>query len=126
MRPELAAATRAAIKSGTMDDGKDSAQYFVTCRYCGTQTRLSFEQLEINRPVKCRVCGAPLEIVPPPKRPAKKRGKRPCDYYLLHAERAEYEPQLEKKYRVAANLVCIFAIASGAIVGILMWLITEC
>ena len=110
-----------------MDNRKpDDVTYLATCTYCGTQTGLSFKQLENNRPLKGRTCGAPLTIVPPPKRPAKKRKKRFCDYYLLHAERTEYEPRLGKKYRVAANVVGIFFIASGAIAGILMWLITKC
>ena len=110
-----------------MDKEKaDDVQYFVTCTYCGAQTGLSFKQLENNRPLKCRTCGAPLTIVPPPKRPAKKRKKRFCDYYLLHAERAEYEPQLDKKYRVAANVVGIFFFASVVMMGLLMWVITEC
>lgn len=40
----------------------DDGQTFVTCTYCGTQTQLSLKQLESDRPLKCRMCGAPFVI----------------------------------------------------------------
>jgi hypothetical protein len=45
----------------------EDVQYFVTCAYCGTQTGLSFKQLEDFKPLKCRMCGAPFIIEVPGK-----------------------------------------------------------
>jgi hypothetical protein len=87
---------------------RDDAQYFVTCTYCGTQTQLSFKQLESDKPLKCRTCGAPFKVVPPPKRPAKKRKKPFLDYDTLQAERQAYELRTEgesKKAQAVAGLI---------------------
>jgi rRNA maturation protein Nop10 len=105
---------------------EDDFPYFATCTHCGMQTGFSLKQLECDEPLKCPACGAPLKIATPPKRPPKKKEKRSSDYYLLHAERAENEPPLDKKYNIAANIVAIFFYASVVIFFIFMWLITNC
>jgi predicted RNA-binding Zn-ribbon protein involved in translation (DUF1610 family) len=58
------------VKNERTDDG---VPYFVTCTYCGTQTQLSFNQVESAKPFKCPECGAPFKVVPPrrPKRRSK-------------------------------------------------------
>jgi DNA-directed RNA polymerase subunit RPC12/RpoP len=110
-----------------MDKEKaNDVQYVVTCTYCGTQTGLSTKQLEENRPLKCRVCGAPLKIVPPPKRPAPKGEKRSSGYYALHAERTEYERRLDQRYRKAEDVARIVVVAAGAVVLIFIWVMTKC
>lgn len=55
-----------------MDNEKtDDVQCVVTCTHCGMQTGLSLKQLEGDKPLKCPACGAPFEIVAPPKAPRK-------------------------------------------------------
>ncbi len=94
---------------------EDDVPYFVTCTYCGTQTQLSLKQLESDKPLKCRTCGAPLRVVPPPKRPPKKpvkKRKNPfSDYDALLAERHEYERRTEGEFKKT--------IAVGIIIGAL-------
>jgi len=51
-----------------MDDGKDDAQYLVTCTYCGTQTRVNPRAVKGENLVTCRMCGAQLEIELPDSR----------------------------------------------------------
>lgn len=69
------------------DEQTDNVPYFVTCTHCGMQTGLPLKQLEGDKPLKCRACGAPFKVVPPP---AKGRGepqkkiKRDYGYYFTH------------------------------------------
>lgn len=39
-----------------------------TCTYCGTQTRVNPRAVEADKPVPCRMCGAPLKIELPDSR----------------------------------------------------------
>jgi hypothetical protein len=112
------------VKNERTDDG---VPYFVTCTYCGTQTQLSFNQVESAKPFKCPECGAPFKVVPPPKKPPKKpvkKKKRPFDdYEALVAERHEYkrrsEGELKKAMAVAIIVGALFAI------GILFLVLSE-
>lgn len=94
----------------------DDVQYFVTCTYCGTQTQLSLKQLEGDRPLKCRTCGAPFKVVPPkkpPKKPLKKRKKTFDDYDAILDERHAYELRTEGGFKKARYV-------GGIIVGVLL------
>jgi predicted nucleic acid-binding Zn ribbon protein len=52
-----------------MDKGKPGdLSYLATCQYCGTQTRIAPRTVGGDEPVKCEMCGAPLEVeVPDPR-----------------------------------------------------------
>jgi transcription elongation factor Elf1 len=59
-----------------MDNGKaDDVPYLATCPFCGTQTRVALRASEEDEPVKCRMCGAPLEIELPDPRTKRVRKK---------------------------------------------------
>jgi DNA-directed RNA polymerase subunit RPC12/RpoP len=91
---------------------EDDAQYFVTCTYCGTQTQLSFNELQGGKPLKCRTCGAPFKVVPPPKKPVKKKKKPFEDYDAILAERQAYEMRTAGEFKKAQYVI-------GAILGAL-------
>ena len=94
----------------------ENGQTFATCTYCGTQTQLSLKQLESDKPLKCRTCGAPFKVVPPPKKPPKesvKKRKKPFDdYEAILAERHSCEMRTAGEYKKAQYVI-------GAILGAL-------
>ena len=94
------------------DEQPDDAQYFVTCTYCGTQTQLSLKQAESDKPLKCRTCGAPFKVVPPPKKPVKKKKKPFENYDAILAERQAYEMRTAGEFKKAQYVI-------GAILGAL-------
>ncbi len=72
-----------------MDNRKpDDVSYLATCKYCGTQTRLSFNRVESDKPFICPECGARLEVVPPPAAQSRveprKKIKREYGYDFTH------------------------------------------
>lgn len=99
---------------------EEDVPYFVTCTYCGTQTQLSLKQFESDKPLKCRVCGAPFKVVPPPERPPKKRTKKRkqpfVDYEAVLAERQEYKRRTGGEFKKAmAVAIIIGALCAAAI-----------
>jgi hypothetical protein len=103
---------------------EDDVPYFVTCTYCGTQTQLSLKQLESDKPLKCRTCGAPFKVVPPAKRPPKKpvkKTKKPFnDYDALLAERHDYERRTEAEFK---KTIAIGIIIGALYVTVLLFLV---
>jgi len=54
--------------------------YLATCPFCGTQTRVALRGLERDEPVKCCMCGAPLEIeLPDPQTKRARKKPRPVE-----------------------------------------------
>lgn len=104
----------------------DYVQHFVTCAYCGTQTPISFKRLEGEKPLKCRTCGAPLKVVPPPKPRAKRRKKIDRDYGVLLAERSEYDRRLKEEENIAGLVGAI--IIGGLLITIILfiWVLGRC
>ncbi len=114
-----------------MDNGKaeDDVQYFVTCTYCGTQTQLSLKQIENDRPLKCRTCGAPFRVVPPkkpPKKPVKKRKKPFDDYDAILAERHAYKSRTEGEFNKARYVGGIIVGALLTTIWILLMVLDSC
>ncbi len=104
---------------------EDDVPYFVTCTYCGTQTQLSLKQLESDKPLKCRKCGAPFKVAPPPKKPPKKpvkKKKKPfTDYDALLAERHEYERRYKGEFKkTMAVAIIIGALCATAILFLVL------
>jgi DNA-directed RNA polymerase subunit RPC12/RpoP len=107
----------------------EDVQYFVTCTYCGTQTQLSLKQLEGDRPLKCRTCGAPFRVIPPkkpPKKPATKRKKPFDDYDAILAERHAYELRTEGEFKKAQPVVGFIIAALLATVIFFTLLLERC
>lgn len=106
---------------------EDDVPYFVTCTYCGTQTGLSLKRLEGDKPLKCRVCGAPFKVAPPPKKPPKKpvkKRKKPfSDYEALLAERHEYKRRSEGEFKKTMAVAIIIGALCAA--GILFLVLSE-
>jgi len=86
----------------------DDARHVATCAYCGTQTGLSFKQLENNRPLKCRTCGAPLKVVPPP---SKGRGepqiKMKREYGYLFTSQSSDDSTIDEETRKGTSLLLV-------------------
>lgn len=108
----------------------DDGQTFVTCTYCGTQTQLSFKQLDSDKPLKCRTCGAPFKVVPPPKKPQKepvKKRKKPFDdYNAILDERRAYEMRTAGEYQRARYVIGIILGALFVTVIIFIVLLQRC
>jgi hypothetical protein len=94
----------------------DDVQNFATCTYCGTQTGLSFKHLEGDKPLKCRACGAPLEVVPPAKPPEKaKKAKRDFGRLIDDPVWGEYWRERRTDYVEAAGKAIAIIIAAALV-----------
>jgi transcription elongation factor Elf1 len=105
---------------------KDDVQCFVTCTYCGTQTQLSLKRSERDRPLICATCGAPLKVVPPPKKPIKKKKKPFDDYDAMLAERHAYESRTEGESKKAGAVAGIMTVATILTIFLLYLLFRGC
>jgi DNA-directed RNA polymerase subunit RPC12/RpoP len=108
------------------DEKPEDVQYFVKCTYCGTQTQLSFNELHSDKPLKCRTCGAPFKVVPPPKKPVKKREKPFSDYDAVPAERHAYERRTEGGFKKARYVGGIIIGALLTTIWILLMVLDSC
>ncbi len=83
-------------------------QYFVTCTYCGTQTGLSFKQLEGDKPLKCPTCGAPLKVVPPrAKGRGEPRTKIKREYGYLFTSQSSDDSAIDEETRKETSLLLV-------------------
>jgi len=109
---------------------RDDVEYFVTCTYCGTQTQLSLQQVESDKPLKCRTCGAPFKVVPPPKKPppkpVKKKKKPFDDYEAILDERHAYELRTAGEYQRARYVIGIILGALFVTVILFVVLLQRC
>jgi transcription elongation factor Elf1 len=63
-----------------MVNEKGDLPYLATCPFCGTQTRVALRASEEDEPVKCLMCGAPLEIeLPDPRTERVRKKPRPVE-----------------------------------------------
>ena len=74
----------------------------VLCTYCGTQTRVNPRAVEADKPVPCRMCGAPLKIELPDswERRVRKRSK------LVKCERCGALTEVRNTYYVDGMRYC--------------------
>jgi transcription elongation factor Elf1 len=61
------------------EENPNEFPYIATCPFCGTQTRVALRAPEEDAPVKCTMCGAPLEIeLPEPRTKRVRKKPRPA------------------------------------------------
>ncbi len=113
-----------------MDNRKpDGVSYLATCKYCGTQTRLSFNRVESDKVFICPECGARLEVVPPP---AQRRGeprkkiKREYGYDFTHRPREDDDTDEFSRGALLGQLIVFVIVIVVSFVLFIVALISTC